>query len=38
MTRVDAMLELLEAFDPAIAVRRNESFRYFARKHLDLAV
>jgi hypothetical protein len=37
-TRLDAMLELLEAFDPATAARRNESFRYFARKHLALAV
>lgn len=36
--RLGAMLELLDAFDPATAAHRNESFRYFARKHLDLAV
>ncbi len=35
-TRLEAMIELLEAFDLATAVRRNESFRYFARKHLRL--
>jgi hypothetical protein len=37
-TRLEAMIELLEAFDSATAARRNESFRYFVRKHLSLAV
>jgi hypothetical protein len=32
--RLGAMLELLDAFDPETAARRNESFRYFARKYL----
>lgn len=36
--RLEAMLELLEAFDPATAARRNASFCYFARKYLALAV
>ncbi|MEA2694831.1 MAG: hypothetical protein QOJ16_4218 [Acidobacteriota bacterium] len=36
LRRAPAMIAMLERFDLATAARRNASFRYFLRKHLDL--
>ena len=35
-SRIDFMMEILKAFSPAIAMRKNDSFRYFFTKyHFD---
>ena len=36
MRRGPAMIAMLKRFDLATAARRDTSFRYFLRKHLDL--